>query len=114
MDADEASGNWPTFETLPVKEVVAYAERFVRQAATKPQGAPLALVGPPGSGKTHAIFFAHGRFLKAAATQLPPQRQPVIVYVKAEGPDFALLYREITKSLSLALFRELAGRGRSG
>jgi hypothetical protein len=91
LDADEASGNWPTFETLPVKEVVAYAERFVRQAATKPQGAPLALVGPPGSGKT-----------------------PVIVYVKAEGPDFALLYREITKSLSLALFRELAGRGRSG
>ena len=103
----ELSGIPTSTTRLALQRLLAIHGRYLDY----PEGGRAAAVhGAHGTGKTHALLVA----LSAASKVGPDGRQPIVLYVRADGPDPVLLYRKLMSKWTNADMVELAEQAFGG
>jgi Cdc6-like AAA superfamily ATPase len=112
LDSDEASGRWPTLVSGAITRALEFTQAYLRRFSTEQLeiGQPLILCGPHGCGKTHAVFYIMQKVAEAFSISTGFGAEPFQIYVRTEGPDFLMLYREIMKHVSRSLLYDLSQR----
>jgi hypothetical protein len=102
----------PTLVLPAVKELDSYARVYLERFGTPgPQiGQAVAICGPHGTGKTHAVGYVLGQVAEAGPSASPGARDVLQLYAKAEEPDLVGLYRTLMPQIRQTTLGEITRR----
>ncbi|HKO20192.1 MAG TPA: hypothetical protein VJU82_15045 [Acidobacteriaceae bacterium] len=93
---------------VPLQRLMAIQRRYLEDPPAT--GRAVALHGRHGTGKTHTVLYA----LSSASKAKPSAKPPVVLYVRADGPDSLVLYRKLMSRWTASELTELAEQAFAG
>ncbi|GAA1027140.1 hypothetical protein GCM10009557_07370 [Virgisporangium ochraceum] len=106
--SDLAARSVPTLVRPAVRRMLQVCRRFVTGLPDEmASGRAAALFGEHGSGKTHTFWYVLNELAELRRADMP---WPLVVYVRADGPDPLELYRRFTSKLNMADFLDACNR----